>query len=203
MTQDKNQKLKKFRIRIVNKSKDGLVLDFKEAGGLQKVTWEEFTKSHQICKDNPKYAEPTDELQKQIEEVNDKLNDAVVYFIMSGGLARMKGKDPEVPIEEFKYTLGFGSIIDELEKTTGMTVAQIISLIRQRIDDLQTLEETEKHVKKSSKENRRNFKERSKERYNEREREKHQQMSFDSHSECILADNPQLIELKKQLETQK
>lgn len=130
---------KKLRVRIIHKSKDGLILDFKGEIGVKKTTWEEFNKIFQVCADNPMFAEPTDEHQKKLDLIEEHINNAVVHFVMSGGYAKMQGTEAKVTAdEELMHMMGLGTELQELEKLTGMNVVQISQIVRQRVIQLHT-----------------------------------------------------------------
>ena len=63
------------RIRIVNKSKDGITLDFKGEVGLKKSSWEEFNKLFEICEDDKKYCVPKKEFVEKINKMEIILDD--------------------------------------------------------------------------------------------------------------------------------
>lgn len=134
--EDKNtEKSRKFRVRIINKSKDGVIIDFKGEIGLKKTTWEEFNKIYQICADNPMFAEPTDEHQKLLDEINEHINNAVLHFIMSGGYAKMQGNEANIEAgDQLLHILGLGTELEKIQELTGMNVVQVSLMVRQRVN---------------------------------------------------------------------
>ena len=69
------------RVRIVNKSKDGITLDFKGGLGLKKVTWEEFNKMYEICPDNNKWCVLKSEWQEKMKKADNMLNAALIHYL--------------------------------------------------------------------------------------------------------------------------
>lgn len=133
MSEKNKEKGKKIRVRIVHKCKAGLVLDFKEAGGLKTINWDDFNKIYQICKNNPMWAEPTDEYQERLDEINEQINSAVVAFCMSGGYAESIGKPVQVePSEKLRQLYIIGTCVEKIQELTGFSEIQVSLLIRQR-----------------------------------------------------------------------
>jgi hypothetical protein len=69
------------RVRIVNKSKDGITLDFKGDLGKKKASWEEFNKMYTICQDDKMYCEVKPEWVEKLEKADKLLNLALVHYL--------------------------------------------------------------------------------------------------------------------------
>lgn len=69
------------RIRIVNKSKDGITLDFKGNIGLKTSSWEEFNKMFIICEDNKKYCTPNKEWVEKRDKAQELIQEALIYYL--------------------------------------------------------------------------------------------------------------------------
>lgn len=134
MSEEKNkEKGKKIRVRIVHKCKAGLTLDFKEAGGLKTINWDDFNKIYQICENNPMWAEPTDEYQAKLEEIDEHINNAVLDYILSGKYAESIGKKAETdPQRELTYMVALGGEIEKIQELTGFDIIKTSQLIKTR-----------------------------------------------------------------------
>lgn len=188
---------KKLRVRIIHKSKDGLILDFKGEIGVKKASWEDFNKIYQICADNPMFAEPTDEHQKKLDLIEEHINNAVVHFVMSGGYAKMQGTEAKVTAdEELMHMMGLGTELQELEKLTGMNVVQIAQIVRQRVIQLHTGLQLD-----AMKEHQREEREARTQRRRDWEKERHTQNVVLT-STNSLGDNPLLKQLKEQMDSE-
>lgn len=191
MEEKNTEKSRKFRVRIINKSKDGVVIDFKGEIGLKKTTWEEFNKIYQICADNPMFAEPTDEHQKTLDEINEHINTAVVHFIMSGGYAKMQGNEANIEVgDQLLHMLGLGSELEKIQELTGMNVVQVSLLVRQIVNAFHHQMEIDalKEEQQIRKQRRRDW-----------EKERHTQNVVLT-STNSLGDNPLLKQLKEQMD---
>ena len=192
---EKQTTRKKLRVRIIHKSKDGLMLDFKGEIGVKKTTWEEFNKIFQVCEDNPMFAEPTDEHQKKLDLVEEHINNAVVHFVMSGGYAKMQSTEAKVTAdEELMHMMGLGSELQELEKLTGMNIVQISQIVRQRVIQLHTgleLDAMKEHQREARAQRRKDWEER------------HQPNPTVVHTSTnSLGDNPLLKQLKEKMDSE-
>lgn len=191
MEEKNTEKGRKFRVRIINKSKDGVIIDFKGEIGLKKTTWEEFNKIYQICADNPMFAEPTDEHQKLLDEINEHINTAVVHFIMSGGYAKMQGNEASVKSDEsLLHLVGLGDELEKIQELTGMNVVQVSILVRQRVNAFHFQMEMDalKEQHQLRAQHRRDW-----------EKERHTQNVVVT-STNSLGDNPLLKQLKEQMD---
>lgn len=82
------------RVRIVNKSKDCITLDFKGEIGIQKSTWEEFNKIYEICQDDKRYCTIRPEWQKRLNEAEELICDAMVHYLQVDW--KIASPDPKV-----------------------------------------------------------------------------------------------------------
>lgn len=73
--------MKNQRLRIVNKSKDGITIDFKGELGLKKSTWDEFNKMYIICKDDKRYCILNPEWEKRMSEAKKMIDDCMIYYL--------------------------------------------------------------------------------------------------------------------------
>lgn len=191
---ENTEKRKKVRVRIINKSKDGVMLDFKGEIGVKKASWEEFNKIYQVCTDNPMFAEPTDEYQKKLNEIEERINNAVVHFIMSGGYAKMQGAEPKIEAkDELLHMLGLGHELEKIQELTGMNVVQVSLMVRQRVNAFHHQMEIDalKEQKQIRAQRRRDW-----------EKERHTQNVVLT-STNSLGDNPLLKQLKEQMDNSK
>ena len=187
------EKRKKVRVRIINKSKDGVMLDFKGEIGVKKASWEEFNKIYQVCADNPMFAEPTDEYQKKLDEIEERINNAVVHFIMSGGYAKMQGNEANIEAgDQLLHMLGLGHELEKIQELTGMNIVQVSLMVRQRVNafhhqmEIDALKE-ERQIRKQ--------------RRIDWEKERHTQNVVLT-STNSLGDNPLLKQLKEKMDSE-
>lgn len=113
-----------IRVRIVNKSKDGVTL--KTKGLEQKVPWEEFYKCWDIDSKDKFFAI----MKKELEEENEKifeLVDQAVIALMGG-----RSKNPEFMLTS---AMMLGNLVDEYQKLVkDGTPADFLFLVRKRYE---------------------------------------------------------------------
>lgn len=114
-----------IRVRIVNKSKDGITL--KTRDGLdQKMSWEEFYKGWDIDTKDKFFAI----MKKDVEEETEKISEVVDRAV----IALMGGRSKNL---EFKLAsaMMLGSLVDEFQKLVpDATPADFLFLVRKRYD---------------------------------------------------------------------
>ncbi len=71
----------KNRVRIVNKSKETITLDFKGNIGLKTSKWDEFNKMYEICPDDKRYCILKPEWKERIEKAGKLLDQALIYYL--------------------------------------------------------------------------------------------------------------------------
>lgn len=69
------------RIRIVNKSKDGITLDFKGEVGLKKSSWEEFNKLFVICEDDKIYCTMNKKWLEKMSKTQELIQAALIFYL--------------------------------------------------------------------------------------------------------------------------
>lgn len=113
-----------IRVRIVNKSKDGVTLKTKDLE--QKVPWEEFYKCWDIDSKDKFFAI----MKKELEEENEKifeLVDQAVIALMGG-----RSKNPEFMLTS---AMMLGNLVDEYQKLVkDGTPADFLFLVRKRYE---------------------------------------------------------------------
>ena len=113
-----------IRVRIVNKSKDGVTL--KTKGLEQKLSWEEFYKYWDIDTNDKFFAV----MKKETEEENEKifeLVDQAVFALMGG-----RSNNPELMLTS---AMMLGNLVEEYQKLIpDGTPADFLFLVRQRHD---------------------------------------------------------------------
>lgn len=116
-----------MRIRIINKSKDGVVLDFKGKGGTNQlsISWDEFNKNFKISE--KVWAEPREEFVKSLEEVNEHIALAAASFFQA------RSQDPKLQLGGFAT---LGAEVDFIQKRLGCTVAEATELIKRAVDSM-------------------------------------------------------------------
>jgi predicted NAD/FAD-binding protein len=81
------------------------------------------------------FAEPTDEHQKLLDEINEHINNAVLHFVMSGGYAKMQGNEANIEAgDQLLHILGLGTELEKIQELTGMNVVQVSLMVRQRVN---------------------------------------------------------------------
>ena len=103
-----------MKIRIINKSKKGVILD-----GQIELPWEQFNSMFSI-KENV-WAVPTKEYQEQLDKMNDLLDKVAVSTIMS------KCED------QLMHLSIIGDAVETLTSEYKLTMQQVIALVQKRI----------------------------------------------------------------------
>lgn len=113
-----------IKVRIVNKSKDGVTLKTKDFE--QKMSWEDFYKGWDIDSKDKFFAI----MKKELEEENEKvfeLVDKAVIALMGG-----RSENPEFMLTS---AMMLGSLVDEFQKLVpDGTPADFLFLVRKRYD---------------------------------------------------------------------
>lgn len=113
-----------IKVRIVNKSKDGVTLKTKDFE--QKMSWEDFYKDWDIDSKDKFFAIMKKELEEENEKVF-KLVDQAVIALMGG-----RSKNPEFMLTS---AMMLGSLVDEFQKLVpDGTPADFLFLVRKRYD---------------------------------------------------------------------
>lgn len=114
-----------IRVRIVNKSKDGVTLKTRD-GFDQKMSWEDFNKGWDIDSKDKFFAI----MKKEVEEETEKISEVVdrgVIALMGG-----RSKNPEFMLTS---AMMLGSLVDEFQKLVpDGTPADFLFLVRKRYD---------------------------------------------------------------------
>lgn len=111
-----------MKLRIVNKSKDGLTIDFKGEFGLKTFSWEEFKKDF-IIQDKV-WAIPNENFQKRLNRIEDLIAECIVSVQLQQGNLDAKTK-----------MIGLATLADsmkKLEKELEGTGINAMSLVRNR-----------------------------------------------------------------------
>lgn len=110
-----------IRVRILNKSKDGVIL---KSGKLeQKISWEDFNSAWTIDPKDKLYAIMNKDTEDEAAKVNDIVQEAVLALMMR------RGENPEAKLTS---AMMFGSLIDKFQKlVTDGTPADFLHLVRE------------------------------------------------------------------------
>ena len=110
-----------IRVRILNKSKDGVIL---KSGKLeQKISWEDFNSAWTIDPKDKLYAIMNKDKEDEAAKVNDIVQEAVLALMMR------RGENPEAKLTS---AMMFGSLIDKFQKLVpDGTPADLLYLVRE------------------------------------------------------------------------
>ena len=110
-----------IRVRILNKSKDGVIL---KSGKLeQKISWEDFNSAWTIDPKDKLYAIMNKDKEDEAAKVNDIVQEAVLALMMR------RGENPEAKLTS---AMMFGSLVDKFVKLVpDGTPADFIYLVRE------------------------------------------------------------------------
>lgn len=128
------------RLRIVKKTKDGVILDMKQFGK-QAFPWNEFNKIYEIV-DNV-YAQFNADYLAKNEEADKYIDDAcVAYFFING-----PGVDAGTKLT---YMAMLGDCVEKAGKILNLNNLDVMKIIRQRIDAVRNFGSTPKRSSKHS-----------------------------------------------------
>ena len=110
-----------IRVRILNKSKDGVIL---KSGNLeQKISWEDFNSAWTIDPKDKLYAIMNKDKEDEAAKVNDIVQEAVLALMMR------RGENPEAKLTS---AMMFGSLVDKFVKLVpDGTPADFLYLVRE------------------------------------------------------------------------
>ena len=110
-----------IRVRILNKSKDGVIL---KSGKLeQKISWEDFNSAWTIDPKDKLYAIMNKDKEDEAAKVNDIVQEAVLALMMR------RGENPEAKLTS---AMMFGSLVDKFVKLVpDGTPADFLYLVRE------------------------------------------------------------------------
>jgi hypothetical protein len=123
------------RVRIVNKSKDGITLDFKGDLGLKKATWEEFNKMYEICPDNNKWCILKSEWQEKMKKADNMLNSALIHYLQIDW--KITNPDPNV-VPDIVQVGTVGLYVEELSKLLECSYLDAFRLLNDRAIEIRT-----------------------------------------------------------------
>ena len=121
---NKIMKQDKPRIRIINKAKTSVTLDYKSNIGKKTITWEEFNEIYDVV--DKIWAVPKDEAWKEILEKQDKFQkivDKAVTFAIWVDIATDPGK-------KLGALAALGSCTDEVMKVLGCDKAEAAGMLQ-------------------------------------------------------------------------
>ena len=118
------------RIRIVNKSKDGVSLRAPQ-GQTVKIPWKEFQELYEpACKF---YCRLKPEAVERMKTIDDKLNTLVVYYLKS----RPAVVEKNGYTKDFLVSMGvIGKLTEEIKELLNCTAAEVLNLVQERITPL-------------------------------------------------------------------
>ena len=119
-------KVTEKRVRIVNKSKDGITLDFKGSIGLKKSGWDEFNKMYEICLDDKRYCVLRPEWKERMEKAGKLLNEALVYYLQIDW--KIANPDPEITPDLTAMGI-VGYYVEEISKLMECSYLEAMSLL--------------------------------------------------------------------------
>jgi len=167
-----------IKFRIVKKEKDGITLSPAKGADSVKMGWKEFEENYTVKEDI--WAVPSAEIIKKMDDANEHISNAATAFIMSGGL---KG----TPTDVVQLAV-LGEEVQKVQEILGCSNAEVLMLVRQRIDAIANFGQKPAH---------KNKKHHNKPKNNS---PKSTPVEKKESGYAILADNPALLELKKKME---
>ena len=121
-----DEKKTKKKLRIVNKSKEYITIDIRNAGGLIKMSWNIFKRLFDISKEDNKYCYTKEDNNETYNKFRKLLNNSVHAF--------GKIKDKENPDKEYLETLG--KCFNELMVLLGCPKEDLNELIVDKYNDV-------------------------------------------------------------------
>lgn len=116
---------KEVRIRIIHKSKEGVILDMKDQGK-KSVPWDTFNKMF-LIKDNV-WAVFNEETKKKREQFDELMNDLCIQVMMH------QADEKRGDNSNFLTHMGMiGTLSEKIQKEFGFTAMQVIQEARKRI----------------------------------------------------------------------
>lgn len=171
------ESVNKLRARIIKKEKDGVTLRVKSE--VQKMSWNEFNAGWSIV-DNV-WAEPSEELIKGMEEINEHISSAAAAQLMAEAI-----KDSN-PSEYFNHVMSVGYHIKKIQELANCNMFEAANLVRNCINSVRFGE---------SKPNRKTR--RANKNFNKRENKVNN--TPEPTMNAVMADNPLLAKLKAEME---
>lgn len=123
MYQEKQNIMKEIKIRIVKKSKEGVLLSQGKGREPMSLTWDEFKKGYNVKDDV--WAVPTEETIKKAEELNKHINSAVTAFFLNGA-----GNGTPDPV----YLMMLGDEFSKIQELADCTGAEAMQMVQERIN---------------------------------------------------------------------
>lgn len=114
----------KKKLRIVNKSKDSVTLDFKGDIGIVKTTWTEFNKMYVICEDNKNYCIVNPEWQKRLDDAQKLVEESMVYYLQ----VDWKIADPN-QVPDLVHMGVVGKYVEEISKILECSYLDAMKLL--------------------------------------------------------------------------
>jgi len=134
----------KKKLRIVNKSKDSITIDIRNAGGLIKMNWNIFKRLFDVSKEDKKYCYTKEDNNETYNKFRKLLNNAVYAF--------GKIKDKESPDKEQLETLG--KCFNELMTLLDCTKEELNKLVIDKYNDvIKQAQNKQKEKKQQPKQN--------------------------------------------------
>ena len=123
----KQQDQNNSRVRIINKTKEGCILDFKGSVGQKYITWEEFKKIYTI-KDHI-WAEMNEEYTKKLDEVKEKIGQLAALTLIVNN-EKNNNLSPE---KKLTYLAMIGDLSTELTKDLNCTLPELMALVKKQL----------------------------------------------------------------------
>ena len=122
---------KKFTLKIVKKSKDGITLAGTKGMEPKTFSWEEFNSCYEIDKDNKFLAvmkhEAAENLEKNLQKAEDIISDVIVSIFLVNGNA-----DPKTKLSGI---VNISDKVSELSEIIGCSFQEALSLLQKRYQD--------------------------------------------------------------------
>jgi len=115
------------RVRIINKTKEGCVLDFKGSVGQKYITWEEFKKVY-VIKDHV-WAEMNEEYTKKMNEVKEKLGKLAALTL----IVNNEKNNSLSPEKKLAYMAMIGDLSTELTKDLNCSLSELMALVKKQL----------------------------------------------------------------------
>lgn len=122
---------KKFTLKIVKKSKDGITLAGTKGMEPKTFSWEEFNSCYEIDKDNKFLAvmkpEAAENFEKNLQKAEDIISDVIVSIFLVNGNA-----DPRTKLSGI---VNISDKVSELSEIIGCSFQEALSLLQKRYQD--------------------------------------------------------------------
>lgn len=154
-----NENSTKKKIRIVNKSKESITIDIRNAGGIIKMSWNIFKSLFDICEEDTKFCYTKEDNNATYVKFRRLLNRAVDSF--------SKIKDVENPDKKYLETLGkcYNDLIMLLnctkEDLNKLVIDKYNEVIKQQEQDSKNKDTKKKQLKRNNYQKEKQIKEKS------------------------------------------